>query len=290
MALPNWTLPNWTLPSWDWAAADPFDLDGSDFLALYAALMVLVAMLTWLLRDVARTSDRRPDLRDLGDVELAYCVGGDERAADTLYVALAARGVAGLGRNSLGVDCISVDCIIVVDDPVAGLPPQLEAFRHAIVGSRSRERFLAAFTDSSPYEAMLDRLLARKILLDPARRARLDRATWLPSTLLLASGLAKVCVGLLRGEPVGFLLLFMATTLVALVAAMGRERYLTREAQGSLDALRQSRSRVLKAPRPDELPFAFAMLGTVALAGTAHAGYARLVKPQDGGNTGGGSS
>lgn len=276
-------LPNWILPNWDWAAAALFDLDSSDFLALYAALMVLVAMLTWLLRDVARSSDRRPDLRDLGDVELAYCVGGAERAADTLYVALAARGVAGLGRNSLGVDGIIVD-----DDPVAGLPPQLQAFRHALVGSHSRERFLAAFAESSAYRTMLDRLLARKILLDPARRARLRRATWLPVTLLLAFGLAKVCVGLPRGEPVGFLLLFMVTALVALFAVMSRERYLTREAQGSLDALRDSRSRVLKAPLPDELPFAFAMLGTVALAGTTHATYAKLVKPQDG--VGGGGS
>ena len=265
-------MPNWTLPDWGLSASNPFDLDDSSFLALYAALMVLVAMLTWLLRDVARTSDRRPDLRDLGDVELAYCIGGAARAADTFYVTLAARGIAGLGGNA-----------IVVDGPGAALPEQLEAFREALVGSRSRERFLFTFAAGPPYRAMLDRLLARKILLDPARRARLDRATWLPVTLLLAFGLARVCVGLPRGEPVGFLLLFMSTALVALVAIMGRERYLTREAQGSLDALRLSRSRVLKAPRPEELPFAFAMLGAVALAGTAHASYAKLVKPQDGG-------
>ena len=270
----------WALPDWDWAAADPFDLDGPSFLTLYAALLILVAVLTWLLRDMARTSDRRPDLRDLGEVELAYCVGGNERAADTLYLALASRGAA-----SSGVDGI------VVEGRVPGLSPQLEAFRQALVGARSRQRFLSAFADSTPYRAMLDRLLARKILLDPSRRLRLSLANGLPVALLLAFGLVKVCVGVSRGKPVGFLLFFMVATLFAFATLLGRERHLTREARASLDALRDSRSRALRAPLPEDLAFAFAMLGAPALDGTAHAGYARLVKPADsGGASGCGSS
>ena len=259
-------------PGWDWAAANPFGLDNTTFLTLYAALVVLVAMLTWLLRDVARTSDRRPDLRDLGDVDLAYCVGGEDRAADTLYLALASRGAAKLGMDG-----------IVVEGPVADLPPQLEGFRSALVGSRSRKRYRAAFADSPPYRAMLDRLLARKILLDHPRRARLDIASRAPATLLLAFGLAKVCVGVSRGEPVGFVLVLMALTSLAFVAAFGRERYLSREARASLDALRARSGRALRAPLPEELSFAFALLGIVALDGTAHAAYARLMKPRDDG-------
>lgn len=266
----------WASPDWDLAAANPFDLDNPSFLTLYVALLILVALGTWLLRDLARTTDRRPDLRDLGEVELAYCVGGNERAADTLYVALASHGAASLGTDG-----------IVVEGPVPGLPPQLEAFRRALVGARSRQRFLSAFADSTPYGAMLDRLLARKILLAPSRRHRLFLANWLPVALLLAFGLVKVVVGLSRGKPVGFLLFFTVATLVAFAAVLGRERYLTREACASLDSLRDSRSRALRAPLPEELAFAFAMLGTVALDGTAHAGFAKLVRPSNGGGAGG---
>ena len=262
-------------PDWDLAGLNPFDLDGPSFLMLYALLLVLVAMSTWLLRDLARTTERRPDLRDLGDVELGYCVGGNQRAADTLYVALASRGAASLGRDG-----------IVVEGPMPGLPPQLEAFRQALVGASSRLRFKSAFTKSSPYEAMLNRLVARKILLDPSRRLRLSMANWLPVGLLLAFGLLKVCVGISRGRPVGFLQFFLAATFLAFAATLRRERYVTRETSASLEHLRHSRSRALRAPMPDEVPFAFAMLGTVALDGTAHAGYANLVNQTD---SGGGS-
>ena len=264
------------VPDLDWAAYNPLDFDGESFLTLYVALMVVVWVVTWLARDMARTTDRRPDMRDLGEVELAYCVGGDHRAADTLYVALASRGAARLDRKG-----------IVVEGPVAGLPPQLEAFRAALVGWSSHRSFLKAFADCAPHGTIKERLLARKILLDPARRARLAVVTWLPGALLLALGGAKVMVGLARDKPVGFLLFLMFVVAVAIIAVRSQERYLTRETRASLDALRASRNRALRAPRPEELAFAFAMLGAVALDGTPHAAYAKFVKPQDGGGASG---
>ena len=220
-------------PGWD--ALDPFGLDGPDVVTLYAALLILAAMLTWLLRDMASTTDRRPDLRNLGEIELAYCVGGDERAADTLYIALASRGAAHLEGSS-----------IVVDGTVAGLPSQVEALSRALVGSHSRERFVSIFIGSSSREALLDGLLARKILLAPARRTRLAVANWLPLILLLALGLAEVGVGLWRGQPVALLPPVMALSGLLFAALFGGERYLTREARASLDALRDRRNRTLK--------------------------------------------
>lgn len=164
-----------------------------------------------------------------------------------------------------------------MDGAAFGLPPQLEALSRALGGSHPRHCFRSAFVASQPHEALLEGLLARKVLLEPARRTRLALANWLPLTLLLVFGLAEVGVGVSRGQSVEPLLSFMAMSGLLFAAVFGRERYLTREARASLDALRDSRSRTLRAPLPEELAFAFAMLGIVALEGTAFAGYARLM-------------
>ena len=82
----------------------------------------------------------------------------------------------------------------------------------------------------------------------------------------------------------------MPATLVGFVSMLRQERYVTREARASLEALRDNRSRALRAPLPEELAFAFAMLGTPALDGTAHAGHAKLVKPANSGGTSGGGT
>ena len=124
--------------------------------------------------------------------------------------------------------------------------------------------------------------MARKILLAPARRTRLAVANWLPLILLLALGLAEVGVGLWRGQPVALLPPVMALSGLLFAALFGGERYLTREARASLDALRDRRNRTLRAPPPEELAFAFAMLGIIALEGTALAGYAKLMRPPTG--------
>lgn len=265
------------LPDWDWAAINPFDLGGEAFLALYSALMIGTAMVTWLLRDMARTTDRRPDLRDLGDVEIGYLVGGSKRAADTLYIALALHGAASFGSSG-----------ITIVGPMHGLPPQFEAYRAALVGTHSHGRFLSIVASSEAYGAMLERLRTRKVLLDRGRRRRLSLATWLPAGLLLLFGFAKVVVGVSRGKPVGFLCLAMLATSIAVVAMRRRERFLTREAIVSLEALRQKRSRALRAPLPEEVAFAFAMRGDIALEGTAHAAYLQPLRGQRGGQGSGG--
>lgn len=257
----------WTLHDVDWAAANPFDFDRDTFLLLYAGLIVAVTMVTWLFRDMVRTTDRRPDLRGIGDIELSYLFGGPKRVADTLYVVLACHGAARLDAGKIVIEVATPD-----------LSPQLEAFRSALLGTRARGCFQAMTLRCELFQAMLERLTARKVLLDDQRRLRLKLATWCPAFLLLVFGFAAAMVDVSRDRDVGILLLLMTFVFVGVAALWRRERYLTRETMAALEALRASRSRALRAPRAEEVAFAFAMVGVAALDGTAQAGYAKLIK------------
>ena len=261
------------LPNWTWAAANPFDLDEATFLALYAGLIVLSVTVAWLLQDTARTTDRRPDLRDLGEVELAYLFGGARRTVDTLYLALASRGAASVEGTK----------IVVRGDTAAALPPHLEDFRETLVGTYSHRRFVQRVHGAVPYEAVLARLLTRKVMLPPARRRALKAATWGPGGLLLVFGVVKVLVGVTRAEPTGWLIVSVSVVFVTVVVSLRRERYLTGETLASLAALRDSRGRSPRASLPEEVAFAFALTGTSALEGTTHADYAVVAVPQGGG-------
>ena len=258
---------------------DPLDWTAEPFLALYVALAVVTLGGAWLLRNWICDDEKQgqPDGLDL--LELAYLAGGQPRAADTVIVGLIEAGAAAVDGKTQKV---------MIDARGAALLPFLEPFRTCVSGLMSRQACISAVVPRLDRVKMS--LIRRNLAPAAARTKQAAIATVCLIGPVLALGLAKVLVGLSRDKSVGFLLVLLVLTGFGAGWLIVRPPQRTREGDAALRDYRDRQSRAVRAPRPQELMLAFALVGPAALAGTALAAYAGVIKASGGSGGCGASS
>ena len=171
-----------------------------------------------------------------------------------------------------------------------GKPDQMQPYSSLAPGPYPRSQLLHTFADSARVGAIRADLVARALFLDRRREYAAAAATILPMMAVLCLGVAKLFVGLSRDRPVGFLIMVLVIGVVVAVGLVFRGGLMTREGEQLIRDLRTGHARALRAPLPAELPLAFALLGTAALAGSDFAAYATQIAPPANGGSGCGSN
>ncbi len=196
-------------------AANPLDWQGPTFLALYAGLLALVILISWVgrtwLLQSADTYQFTPGSADaIGPVDIAWMQGGPARAIDCALVELAQK-----------------DAITIEGDRIAAGKNAAQArgdhrVSELILGSVASSSIARQYSflrrDALVgIDGVRQNLVDKGLVLDRSQRLA---AASLPLALhggLLAFAIAKVVVGVGRGKPIGFLLLAMFATIVAMV-------------------------------------------------------------------------
>ena len=283
-------------------APDPFDWPAGPFLRLYAglaaALVVLVAALSWRLRAAGQDRTARAPTpaqvearaADLDLLHLAWLAGGRRRATDTVLVALVDAGAAQVGARRSAVGAMTLPDI-EIDARGIALPPPFDAFRGLIRGFTTRAGFGRAVAPR--VEAVGADVARRGLAPAPPVVARTRLTIAAAVALVAAFGLARVAVGLTRGRPVGYLVAMIVLTVIAAVLVAVLVPVRTPLGGAVLRHHRARYARAASAPRAHELLYAFAMGGAAVLTGTHLAEVGRLIRRSDsssgtGGDSGGG--
>ena len=254
-----------------------FDWPADAFLTPYTfmAVLAVAGMLGYQLLLRFMASREEPAPREFTPVELALMASGEERAVDVLALDLLQSG-----QVKVVGDKIEVPPRSAIAEP--SLADVLR--RH---GSEfTRPRLVEIL--SPDLRPSWDGLAREGWALSAEQVASIRRVALLLVGSVALIGLAKIGIGFWRGKPVG--LLIVLTLLMVVVSPVG-----TRKSLASLAGIlrlrdyREENARALRAPQPDEVIAAFAVVGAVALEGTHLQAYAELLPKRDGGDGGGGS-
>ncbi len=253
----------------------PFDLNGPEFLMLYAELALIALVAAFLIPRYLRPEGRpghRPD-----EDEIAVLAGGRERLAEAVTVRLLGKGAA----------IVQAGGTIAIRDSRAGRTPA-ERRVAALVSPAKWHDVHRALT--GPAEAIERQLEAKGLWIDrhAARQLRLIQTA--PLALLFLFGMAKWIVGTLRDRPVGILtaLLFVTAVVAILRYAVIDRR--TRAGKAALANARFEAARLRRAAPTDEAPLAVALFGTTVLVGSWLSDFHRMRSASSGGGDGSSSS
>lgn len=254
--------------------ANPFDWYGGAFLALYgilfvAALIVGAAIAAWL----------RPEGRSLpvtDEEELAVLAGGPDRLTETVLARLMARGAAIIDGGRL-------------------------SFAASVAGGSSIERDLGSLPAPAKWTAIRsrvaqaaerieDQLVARGLLMERDEARQLGLYAAIPLAVLFLFGLTKMQIGFARERPIGFLVLFLVVTAIAVLIRVFATRRITKAGASALTEARERSARLKRAPTQQETGTAVALFGTAVLVGSPMADLHRMRQSDSGGGSGDSSS
>lgn len=254
----------------------PLDWNGPAFLSLYLTLLVAALILSLALPAQLRPRGR-PATGTVDAETLALLAGGPTRFAESVTARLLSRGA--LQLRSMG------RFLVLAPETAAGTAAERAVLRLPSPTSwKQLFRVLHAEADG-----LQSRLQQAGLLADAAERQRMRFWRAAPFLAVGGFGAVKLCIGIGRDRPVGFLTaLLVVTAVLALMRWFGGDR---RTAAG-VDALREARkrhSRLARAPTADELGLGVALFGTVVLAGSGWADFHRLRTPNTDSSSGDGS-
>ena len=255
------------------------DWRGPEFLLFYAtAFAAALGHAIWQLSAWGRGQEARAARTAIPDdvYEAAALAGGAERMAQTALVRLADTGA--LKLDGAADKRLSV----VASAPVPAHPVEQAVLAQLRAAGPMAPIAAVRLATGSPE---LAKVLARCPEAD-TRHGRPSRAVLVPMTVLAAIGVAKVCIGLSRGRPVGFLVLMLvgtALTLLALQVARIRTRS-WRQRLGDQARARGTTERIRPLGAGEnhaapDLAWTAALCGVGALGGTVLADYAPLLMP-----------
>lgn len=196
-------------------AANPLDWHGPTFLALYVGLLVLAIMISWVGRVwLLHSTDSyqfTPDSADaIGPIDAAWMQGGTARAVECGLVELAQKDAIAIEGDRIAAGKNAAQA--------RGDHRVSELLLESVRSSSVPRRYSVLCRDAAVgLEGVRQNLIDKGLVLDRSQRAA---AIALPLALhggLLAFAVAKVVVGVERGKPIGFLLLAMVATIVAMV-------------------------------------------------------------------------
>ena len=256
--------------------ANPLDWDGPTFLKLFLVLAV-VALVAGIRMRRGSADEGTTGGASLSPYEAAYLAGGAARAVDAAIAELLSRGAAKWEDSTPTVQVAST----------AGLPAPLDVIARQLQSTPDPKRALPLIEVAlSP---LVQTLRLRGLMLDADQARERGRRAALPSFLLLGLGVTKIGVGLWRDRPVGFLILLCVAVLIMANVFLRAVPRVTAAGQGALRRARSDHAAAMRAPRPQDMGIAVALVGTAALAGTAYAAYHDWRHPAGSSSDGGGS-
>ena len=274
------------MPSGLVAIRNPLNFTGPEFLGFYllvvSAALVLAFILRWYLRKPAW---QEPDVSSSLDAyEIAYLVGGSNRATDTAIVSLVQREHLQPLTHSfelgtaLPSDSEPLECAIAQAVEQSGRPSQI---RQSVISATS---------------LIGERLQNLGLIVNSSQAQVVQFLSALPVFAVLLLGMVKIGVGVSRHKPVGFLMILCLITAVVgfvLLNKPHRSRYGDRtlkKLQAKYQNLQQPSESTL-----DQLELAFALFGRAVLVDSSLADIKRLLAPpsstssSDSGSVGGDS-
>lgn len=249
----------------------PFDLNGGQFLALYAMLLAIAVVLSLVIPGRLRPEGRDTLPRDPD--ELAYLVGGGARYTDTVMSRLMAQGDI----------VLEGDKVRIVHSATGRAEPDKSILQ--LSSPASVAKVFPAITKHA--RAVDERLIQSGLLIDAGTSRRIRYLAALPLIALIAFGSIKYMVGVGRDRPVGFLIALLVVTLIVAVIRFSVLDRKTRGAKRALGDMRGRSDRLRRAPTGAEMPVAVALFGTAVLAGSEFAPYHQLRAASSGGDGGG---
>lgn len=254
--------------------ANPFDWYGGAFLALYAFLLVGAILCSLLIAAWLRPEGQPGAVGD--DDELALLAGGRNRLGEAVLARLLARRAITIGHEGVYTH-VSPTGASSAERDLLSLPSPFrwKAASEMIAGAATQ---------------LEQRLIDRGLLMELEEQRRLRAYAVLPLVLLTGFGLIKVMVGLSRERPVGYLLAFLAVTvIVAIILIVSIDRR-TRYGIHLVSETRQRSERLGRAPTEAEAGTAVALFGTAVLVGSPMAELHGIRRQSDGSTSRGSDS
>ena len=258
--------------------ANPLDWDGASFLKLYLLLCVGALVAGGVMRKLARGGGDTSTV-SLTPYEAAYLAGGAPRVLDAAVADLLARGAATWEPSS--------NTIQITANP-GRLPMPLDGIAGLLRTTPDPTRALRSVDDV--LGPLRQNLQHRRLILDDDGARALARSGSMPALLVAAFGAAKIAIGVMRDRPVGFLMVLAGVMLVAGLLFRRVGSRMTGAGKKTLLRTRIDHAAATRAPRPQDMAIAVALIGTSVLAGTALAAYHTHRVPPDSGGSDGGSS
>ena len=257
---------------------NPLDWDGTSFLKLYLLLCLGALVAGGAMRRLMRGGGETSTV-SLTPYETAYLAGGAPRVLDAAVADLLARGAATWEPSS--------NTIQVTANPNR-LPMPLNDIANLLRTTPDPSRALRMV--DPVLGPLRQNLQHRRLILDDDGARALGTSASMPALLVAAFGAAKVGIGLMRDRPVGFLVALAVMMLVAGLLFRRVNSRITRAGKKTLLRARIDHAAATRAPRPQDMAIAVALIGTTVLAGTAFAAYHDHRLPRDSGGGGDGGS
>lgn len=274
--------------------SNPLDLTAGPFLALFMTLATAAIVAGFILRQSFQpVGDPMVTASDVEPLELAL-LANDGR------LRFAATGLAilcPLPPAEERVDAVDpAKPLVILRAPPPGSSSLLASLhgRLAAIGAAPAIDAVKAAMEMADEEAE-KRLVDRGLLVGPWWGTSAPWIALVPVAATLVLGIAKIIVGSARGKPVGFLVIGCLVLACVSVLTIGWKPRRTK--QGN-DILREARKRFRESGQEDAwranhgavdcLPLAVAVLGTLALSGSAHASLYSAVRAMSDSGSGAG--
>ena len=254
--------------------ANPLDLTGPEFLALYAGLAVACLVWNFAARAILNSPGSPPSDPEVSDYEIAFMQNGRERVFQTATVKLIQRG-------NLRLD--EIDGKITLREP---LPADADPIERAVAESYAANTDPKRALEASPLSltAMYEKLIEEGMLATPGRRMLIRWVTTTPFLLLFLFGLVKISVGIDRGKPVVFLIVFSVICLLVTLVVLASPPRLTGYGKRFLARLK-SRHFALRADKAQYTPdyagigLPVALFGAGVLIGSSYDSLGKSLRP-----------
>jgi uncharacterized protein (TIGR04222 family) len=253
----------------------PYDLNGPQFLTLYAFLLGASVIAGFLIPYFLRPAGRSQRVTDVD--QLAFLAGGRRRFRESVVAGLlASRRLVMTGRNRFKP--------IPGERTGSGMGARILALPSPI-SWRQIEIVLAA-----PIASLVRRLAAAGLVMDREELTKTRLLATLPYLLLFLFGAGKWAVGMARDRPIVDLTALLVATALFAGLRWFRMDPRTRAGREVVSEERRKADRLRRAPTNPEVGMAVALFGTAVLAGSGWEGFhkARAATPGGGGGCSGG--
>ncbi len=272
---------------------NPIDLKGPDFLAFYIFLLIagsaFAALYRWYLRQPADEPGR--ESLNLSPYEVTYLAGGSALTCRAAIVRL-------VHDDVLHAETANRKICVCGELPPDANDIEGAVYRRAKSGISADNRTALSACAQREVRPIHSRLVSAGLVLSPSQDLVARILPAVVVTCVLALGIAKICVGIYRDRPVGFLvILCLVTAWVAMAFCKSPHR--TRRGDKAMAKLKQSNaalqyclSRKNDFVSNQDLVLTLGLFGIGVLAGSplAEVGIAFSPPPGSGGDGGSGCS
>lgn len=261
-------------------SASVFDLRGPEFLHLYfysLGVAVIVALAwRWAMSGPWQSSVINPQLDAF---EIACLGGGRRRVVNAAIASLLQRGVVKMSGKR------AVETVASVPSDLHPVEQQITRLLKPGIASRLNDIYGYA-----QWHTVTKRLESMGLILTSSRRWMAGFVSAALVAIVLAMGVAKICIGVSRNRPVLYLVIVCVITLLVLIRfavpplQTFAGRRLFRKLKSDNAALNASAARNSRTLSGLDVALAFGLWGPVILTGTEVAAFGTLLRERSAGS------